>query len=167
MSLETRAIQIKNETQRRANTANRVGSLLEDMIKPYAGRLSYAGNGSTTITLVGGEAKQITGIWTAAKELNVQLNTDDIEVIEPALYKCYGMVTFAGKTGRKYEIQLRKNGTIICTCNPYTEVLSNRDTNLVSLDFTEFEAGDKLSLWFKSTASETIEVYRGKIVLTR
>jgi hypothetical protein len=167
MNLEQRAEQIKNETQNKANTANRVGGVLVDLARPIAGRLSYAGNGSTSITLEQNVAKQITGLWTKARETNVILNDNDIEVATEGLFTCYGMFTFAGKTNQKYEIQLRKNDEIICTCNPYTEVLNNRDTNLVTFDVDLFEVGDKLSLWFKSTTNETIEVYRGKILLVK
>jgi hypothetical protein len=167
MSLNTRAEQIKNETQRRANTANRVGGLLEDIVKDYSGRLSYSGNGTTLISLDANTPKQIESIWNASRESNVILNDNDIEVIEPSAYKCWGMFTFEGKQSRLYTIQLRKNGAIICTCNPQTSVSNNRTVNLVSFDVADFEQGDKLSLWVESTQTETIEIYKAKIVLTR
>jgi hypothetical protein len=46
-------------------------------------------------------------------------------------------------------------------------VSNNRTVNLVSFDVADFEQGDKLSLWVESTETETIEIYKAKIVLTR
>jgi hypothetical protein len=167
MNLEQRAEQIKNETQANANTANRVGGLFQDIVKDYSGRLSYAGNGTTLIALNANTPKQIEGIWNQSRESNVILNTNDIEVIQEGTYKCWGMFTFEGKQSRLYTIQLRKNGAIICTCNPQTAVSNNRTVNLVSFDVADFNQGDKLSLWVESTASESIEIYKAKIVLTK
>jgi hypothetical protein len=167
MNLEQRAQEIKNETTPNANTAERVGGLFVDIVKDYSGRLSYAGNGTTTISLDANTPKQIEGVWTQSRESNVVLNDNDIEVIEAGAYKCYGMFSFEGKQGRTYAIQLRKNGALICACNPLTEVANNRTINLLSFDVADFEQGDKLSLWLQSTSTETIEIYRGKIVLSK
>lgn len=167
MSLEQRAEQIRTETAQKANTAERVGGLLVDIVKDYSGRLSYAGNGTSTISLNANTPKQIEGVWNHSRESNVVLNDNDIEVVEAGAYKCYGMFSFEGKQGRTYTIQLRKNGELICSCNPLTEVANNRTINLVSFDVADFEEGDKLSLWLESTSTETIEINRGKIVLSK
>lgn len=167
MTLQQRAEQIKNETQANANTAERVGGLFEDVVKDYSGRLSYGGNGSESVSLTAGEPVQITGIWNASREENVVLNDNTIEAVEAGAYKCYGMITVKGSQNKTYELQLRKNGNLICSCNPITETPQGRKLNIVSFDVETFATGDELSLWLVGSATEVVDIERAKLVMTK
>jgi len=167
MDLIQKAQQIKNETQNKANTALRVGGLFEDIVTPASGRLSYFNQ--TSISLTQNVPQKLDLAWNISREVNVDCDPDnnEIDVLIAGEYLCYGMLTFTGTNNTKYDIQLRKNGVLICTCNPQTELPLGREANLVSLDVADFEAGDALSLWIVSTRTETINVQRAKLVIKK
>jgi hypothetical protein len=167
MDLIQKAQQIKNETQSKANTALRVGGLFEDIVTPASGRLSYLN--ATSVSLTANTPKKLDIEWNVSREVNVNCDTDNnqIVVLIEGDYLCYGMLTFTGTNNTKYDIQLRKNGDVICTCNPQTEILQGRETNVTTVDVTDFEEGDNLSFWVVSTKTETINVQRAKIVIKK
>jgi hypothetical protein len=167
MDLIQRAQQIKNETAPKANTAERVGGLFEDIVTPASGRLSYFNQAS--ISLTQNVAQKLDIAWNISREVNVDCDPEnnEIKVLTDGEYSCYGMVTFTGSNNTRYDIQLRKNGVLICNCNPQTELPQGREANLVSFDVADFEAGDALSLWIVSTKTESINVQRAKLVIKK
>ncbi len=167
MTLLSRAQQIKNETQNKANTALRVGGLLEDIVTPASGRLSYFN--ASSISLTENVAQKLDLNWNVSREVNVDCDADnnEIKVLTDGEYLCYGMITFTGTNNTKYDIELRKNGVVICNCNPQTELPQGREANLVSIDVADFEEGDALSLWIISSRTETINIQRSKLVIKK
>jgi hypothetical protein len=167
MGLIERANEIRTETQKKANTAQRVGSLFVDIVTPASGRLSYFNQ--TSLTLVAGVPKKLDLTWNISREVNVNCDPEnnEIEILTESEYSCYGMLTFTGSNNTKYDIQLRKNGNLICTCNPQTELPLGRELNITTFDVADFEQGDKLSLWFMSSNSETVNIQRAKLVVKK
>lgn len=167
MTLLSRAQQIKNETVTSANTANRVGSLFEDIVRAASGRLSYFNQ--SAISLTENVAQKLDLNWNVSREVNVDCDADnnEIKVLTDGEYSCYGMITFTGTNNTKYDIELRKNGVVICNCNPQTELPQGREANLVSFDISDFEEGDALSLWIKSNKTESINIQRAKLVIKK
>jgi hypothetical protein len=167
MDLKARAQQIKNETQENANTALRVGGLLEDIVTPASGRLSYFN--ATTLSLTANTPKKLDIDWVNSREVNVNCDTDNNQIVAliEGEYLCYGMLTLTGTNNTKYDIQLRKNGIVICSCNPQTELPLGRELNITSVDVADFEEGDNLSLWAVSSKTETINIHRAKLVIKK
>jgi len=167
MNLIQKAQQIKNEVQENANTALRVGGLLEDIVTPASGRISYFN--ATTVSLTANTPKKLDVDWVNSREVNVNCDTDNNQIVAliAAEYLCYGMLTFTGTNNTKYEIQLRKNGNLICTCNPQTELPLGRGLNITTTDVADFEEGDNLSLWVVSSKTETINIQRAKLVIKK
>ena len=167
MGLIERANEIRTETQNEANTAQRVGSLFVDIVTPASGRLSYFNN--ISISIEQGVPKKIDLNWNVGREVNVNCDVEqnDIGVTIAGEYTCYGMITFTGSSHTKYDLQLRKNNELICTCNPQTEVINNRELNLFSLDVTDFDVNDNLSIWIVGSKTESINLQRAKLVIKK
>jgi len=167
MNLIQKAQQIKNEVQENANTALRVGGLFEDIVTPASGRISYFN--ATTVSLEADTPKKLDIDWVNSREVNVNCDTDNNQIVAliAAEYLCSGMITFTGTNNTKYDIQLRKNGDVICTCNPQTEVLQGRELSVTTTDIADFDVNDNLSLWVVSSKTETINIQRAKLVIKK
>jgi hypothetical protein len=171
----TRSQQIKNETQKKANTANRVGSLFEDLsedarlISDKVNGRAFYNNVDEPFVLVTNVAKRITtesGLYSLADAEGVTLVNDRLVAGRGGRMLLNGMISFQGYNGGQYKLQLRKNDEIVCICNPLVQTQATRVTNLVSTDYKEFEEGDTLSLWVIDQGSGgTIQLKTSKIVM--
>lgn len=172
-----RSEQIKNETEDNANTAQRVGSLFEDLSsdarlksEKIGGRAFYNGV-DVPFTLVTDTAKRIeteAGLYDIYNISDgVTLENDRLVVGKSGRILINGMVSFEGYNGGQFKLQLRKNDEVVCDCNPLVQTFATRTTNLVSTDFTEAEEGDTISLWIVDEGSGgTIQLKSSKIVIT-
>lgn len=171
----TRSQQIKTETQKNANTASRVGSLLEDISEDAKilsenvnGRAFY-NNADVPFTLVTNTPKRVTtegGLFSLSASNGVTLVNDRLVASKAGRVLVSGMVSFQGYNGGEYKLQLRKNDELVCICNPLVQTQATRVTNLNSTDYAEFEQGDTLSLWIVDQGvGGTIQIKTAKIIL--
>lgn len=170
--LITRSEQIKNETQDNANTAQRVGSLFEDISsdakiisEDIQGRAFYNGT-NISIALVSGTPKRIEPSYDLSPNtVGFDLVNDRLVAQKSGRLILNGMISFQGYNGGKFKLQLRKNDNIVCLCNPLIETMATRVVNLVSTDFVDVEQGDTISLWIVDEGSGgTLQLKSSKIV---
>lgn len=141
--------------------------LKRNLDKAASGRISYFNQ--SLVSFTANTPKKLNISWNNSREVNVKCDTSNnqIEVLLNGEYLCYGMVTFTGSNNTKYDLQLRKNDQLICTCNPQTEVLQGRELNLTSIDISDFSKEDKLSLWMVSSKTESVQVQRAKLIIKK
>jgi hypothetical protein len=171
----TRSQQIKNETQNKANTALRVGGLLEDisedarLLSDKVNGRAFFNNVDEPYVLVTNTPKRIQkegGLFSLAESEGVTLVDDRLVVGRSGRMMIIGMISFQGYNGGQYKLQLMKNDELISVCNPLVQTQATRVTNLTSTDFSEFEEGDTLSVWVVDQGSGgTIQLKTAKIVL--
>lgn len=133
---------------------------------PYA-RASFIDETGISISLTQNTGSQISGsIFSLPISNGITLNSDDELVIQnDGVYRIYSMISFEGLQSGHYELQIRKNGNIICGCNPITQLRSSRLVNLVSVDIDSFSQNDRISVWIENTNSNTdATIYRAKMV---
>jgi hypothetical protein len=167
--------QIKNETNKFANTALRVGGLLEDisedarLLSDKVNARALYNNVDEPYVLVTNTPKRIQkegGLFALAQAEGVTLVNDRLVASREGRMLISGMISFQGYNGGQYKLQLRKNDEIVCICNPLVQTQATRVTNLTSTDYTEFQEGDTLSLWVVDQGSGgTIQLKTAKIVL--
>lgn len=171
----SRSQQIKNETQENANTATRVGSLLEDisedarLLSDKVNGRAFYNNLDVPFALVTNTPKRVTtqgGLFSLGAAEGVTLVNDRLVASRAGRMLLSGMVSFQGYNGGQFKLQLRKNDELVCICNPLIETQATRVTNLVSTDYAEFEEGDTLSMWLVDQGSGgTIQIKTAKIIL--
>jgi hypothetical protein len=173
--LLNKALQVKNETQASANTATRVGGLLEDiatdarLLSDKLNGRAFYNNVDEPFVLVTDVPKRIQktgGLFSLAAADGVTLVNDRLVASRSGRMLITGMISFQGYNGGEYKLQLRKNDEIICICNPLVQTQATRVVNLVSTDFTEVEENDTISLWVVDLGSGgTIQLKTSKIVM--
>ena len=138
-------------------------------LSDVAGRISYWDNTGSVINLTANTPEQIFLPWTNAVEINLQndITGSKIYPLLYGLYNVFGQLTFEGEGNKTYELQLRKNEEVICTCNPVTQIFQNRKLSLTSMDIAYFGDGDDLSLWLVCDDDSSVTVFRGKLILKR
>lgn len=136
---------------------------------PVAARMSYWDNTGTNINLTVNTPKQIFLPWINAVEINTENDVDQskINLLLSGLYTVFGQLTFEGEGNKAYELQLRKNDEVICSCNPVTQIFQNRKISLISMDIAYFDEEDNLSLWLVCDQNSTVTIFRGKLILKR
>ena len=170
-----RSQQIKNETQKNANTATRVGSLFEDisedarLLSDKVNGRAFYNNTDVPFALVPNTPKRVTtegGLFSLGADEGVTLVNDRLVASRGGRMLLSAMVSFQGYNGGQFKLQLRKNDELVCICNPLIETQATRVTNLVSTDYAEFEEGDTLSLWLEDQGGGgTIQIKTAKIIL--
>lgn len=172
MTLISRAQEIRSETEKNANTAERVGSLLEDIVSELAIGKAYFGNGSTPVDI---ELDQDTNVkltktdllFTASKELNITFGPD-VFIVSEGTYKVTASISFEGYSGGNYHLMIFKNAQKVCECNPHVEVNNNRTTNLVSIDVVDCIDGDFIDVYVKNSGnSKDIGIINAKLIVEK
>ncbi len=169
MTLISRAQEIRSEISKDANTAERVGSLFEDIVSEVALGKMYFGNGGSPVVFnltqnTNTKLTQQGGLFTTSIDSNISVNSDSFVIEKKGIYRVSGMISFEGKSGGNYYLMIFKNDQQVCDCNPHVEVLNNRTTNLVVNDIVECEIGDTVELYVKNSAgSQTIHLVNSKL----
>ena len=126
------------------------------------GKLYYSGSQSLSVTTAG---VQVTG-WTKGTDDNLVLNDNDIEILYQGRYKIFAMVSFTDGNNIAFDLEIRKNGTNLCVCNPQLEVVSGRESFISSFEVADLVAGDKISVYLKSDSNTTATMLKQKLIVT-
>lgn len=126
------------------------------------GKLYYSGSQSLSVTTAG---VQVTG-WTKGTDDNLVLNDNDIEILYQGRYKIFAMVSFTDGNNIAFDLEIRKNGTNLCVCNPQLEVVSGREAFISSFEVADLVAGDKISVYLKSDSNTTATMLKQKLIVT-
>lgn len=126
------------------------------------GKLYYTGSQSLSVTTAG---VQVTG-WTKGTDDNLVLNDNDIEILYQGRYKIFAMVSFTDGNNIAFDLEIRKNGTNLCVCNPQLEVVSGREAFISSFEVADLVAGDKISVYLKSDSNTTATMLKQKLIVT-
>ena len=173
MTLISRAQEIRNETQKDANTAERVGSLLEDIVSDFAIGKAKFGNGNTPLEIALTQDANVKltdtgGLLTPVIEENTSLNSDTFVIEKAGKYKVNGSISFEGQSGGRYHLMIFKNDLLVCECNPQVEVQNNRVTNLVTTDVVECSQGDDIELYVKNSGnSQDLLLVNAKFIIEK
>lgn len=126
------------------------------------GKLYYTGSQSLSVTTAG---VQVVG-WTKGTDDNLVLNDNDIEILYQGRYKIFAMVSFTDGNNIAFDLEIRKNGTNLCVCNPQLEVVSGRESFISSFEVADLVAGDKISVYLKSDSNTTATMLKQKLIVT-
>ncbi|NBV31163.1 MAG: hypothetical protein EBR93_01280 [Bacteroidetes bacterium] len=126
------------------------------------GKLYYSGSQSLSVTTAG---VQVVG-WTKGTDDNLVLNDNDIEILYQGRYKIFAMVSFTDGNNIAFDLEIRKNGTNLCVCNPQLEVVSGRESFISSFEVADLVAGDKISVYLKSDSNTTATMLKQKLIVT-
>jgi len=126
------------------------------------GKLYYTGSQSLSVTTAG---VQVVG-WTKGTDDNLVLNDNDIEILYQGRYKIFAMVSFTDGNNIAFDLEIRKNGTNLCVCNPQLEVVSGREAFISSFEVADLVAGDKISVYLKSDSNTTATMLKQKLIVT-
>ena len=126
------------------------------------GKLYFSGSQSLSVTTAG---VQVVG-WTKGTDDNLVLNDNDIEILYQGRYKIFAMVSFTDGNNIAFDLEIRKNGTNLCVCNPQLEVVSGREAFLSSFEVADLVAGDKISVYLKSDSNTTATMLKQKLIVT-
>jgi len=126
------------------------------------GKLYYSGSQSLSVTTAG---VQVVG-FTKGTDDNLVLNDNDIEILYQGRYKIFAMVSFTDGNNIAFDLEIRKNGTNLCVCNPQLEVVSGRESFLSSFEVAELVAGDKISVYLKTDSNTTATMLKQKLIVT-
>lgn len=126
------------------------------------GKLYFSGSQSLSVTTAG---VQVTG-WTKGTDDNLVLNDNDIEILYQGRYKIFAMVSFTDGNNIAFDLEIRKNGTNLCVCNPQLEVVSGRESFISSFEVADLVAGDKISVYLKSDSNTTATMLKQKLIVT-
>ena len=126
------------------------------------GKLYYAGSQSLSVTTAG---VQVVG-FTKGTDDNLVLNDNDIEILYQGRYKIFAMVSFTDGNNIAFDLEIRKNGTNLCTCNPQLEVVSGREAFISSFEVADLVAGDRISVYLKSDSNTTATMLKQKLIVT-
>jgi hypothetical protein len=126
------------------------------------GKLYFSGSQSLSVTTAG---VQVTG-WTKGTDDNLVLNDNDIEILYQGRYKIFAMVSFTDGNNIAFDLEIRKNGTNLCVCNPQLEVVSGREAFISSFEVADLVAGDKISVYLKSDSNTTATMLKQKLIVT-
>ena len=126
------------------------------------GKLYYSGSQSLSVTTAG---VQVAG-WTKGTDDNLVLNDNDIEILYQGRYKIFAMVSFTDGNNIAFDLEIRKNGTNLCVCNPQLEVVSGRESFISSFEVADLVAGDKISVYLKSDSNTTATMLKQKLIVT-
>lgn len=126
------------------------------------GKLYYSGSQSLSVTTAG---VQVVG-FTKGTDDNLVLNDNDIEILYQGRYKIFAMVSFTDGNNIAFDLEIRKNGTNLCVCNPQLEVVSGREAFISSFEVADLVAGDKISVYLKSDSNTTATMLKQKLIVT-
>jgi len=126
------------------------------------GKLYYSGSQSLSVTT---SSVQVTG-FSKGTEDNLILNDNDIEILYQGRYKIFAMVSFTDGNNIAFDLEIRKNGTNLCVCNPQLEVVSGREAFLSSFEVADLVAGDKISVYLKTDSNTTATMLKQKLIVT-
>jgi len=126
------------------------------------GKLYYTGSQSLSVTTAG---VQVVG-FTKGTDDNLVLNDNDIEILYQGRYKIFAMVSFTDGNNIAFDLEIRKNGTNLCVCNPQLEVVSGRESFISSFEVADLVAGDKISVYLKSDSNTTATMLKQKLIVT-
>lgn len=126
------------------------------------GKLYYSGSQSLSVTTAG---VQVVG-FTKGTDDNLVLNDNDIEILYQGRYKIFAMVSFTDGNNIVFDLEIRKNGTNLCVCNPQLETVSGRETFLSSFEVADLVAGDRISVYLKSDSNTTATMLKQKLIVT-
>ena len=126
------------------------------------GKLYFSGSQSLSVTTAG---VQVTG-FTKGTDDNLVLNDNDIEILYQGRYKIFAMVSFTDGNNIAFDLEIRKNGTNLCVCNPQLEVVSGREAFISSFEVADLVAGDKISVYLKSDSNTTATMLKQKLIVT-
>ena len=126
------------------------------------GKLYFSGSQNLSVTTAG---VQVVG-WTKGTDDNLVLNDNDIEILYQGRYKIFAMVSFTDGNNIAFDLEIRKNGTNLCVCNPQLEVVSGRESFISSFEVADLVAGDKISVYLKSDSNTTATMLKQKLIVT-
>lgn len=126
------------------------------------GKLYFSGSQSLSVTTAG---VQVVG-FTKGTDDNLVLNDNDIEILYQGRYKIFAMVSFTDGNNIAFDLEIRKNGTNLCVCNPQLEVVSGREAFISSFEVADLVAGDKISVYLKSDSNTTATMLKQKLIVT-
>lgn len=126
------------------------------------GKLYYTGSQSLSVTTAG---VQVVG-FTKGTDDNLVLNDNDIEILYQGRYKIFAMVSFTDGNNIAFDLEIRKNGTNLCVCNPQLETVSGREAFISSFEVADLVAGDKISVYLKSDSNTTATMLKQKLIVT-
>ena len=126
------------------------------------GKLYYTGSQSLSVTT---SSVQVTG-WSKGTDDNLVLNDNDIEILYQGRYKIFAMVSFTDGNNIAFDLEIRKNGTNLCVCNPQLEVVSGREAFISSFEVADLVAGDKISVYLKTDSNTTATMLKQKLIVT-
>lgn len=126
------------------------------------GKLYYTGSQSLSVTTAG---VQVVG-FTKGTDDNLVLNDNDIEILYQGRYKIFAMVSFTDGNNIAFDLEIRKNGTNLCVCNPELETVSGREAYISSFEVADLVAGDKISVYLKSDSNTTATMLKQKLIVT-
>ena len=126
------------------------------------GKLYFSGSESLSVTTSG----VLLTNWSEGTEDGVTLNTNDIEIVNPGRYKIFAMASFTDGNAIVFDLEIRKNGTNLCVCNPQLEVVSGREAFLSSFEVADLVAGDKISVYLKADTNTTATMLKQKLIVT-
>lgn len=126
------------------------------------GKLYYTGSQSLSVTTAG---VQVVG-FTKGTDDNLVLNDNDIEILYQGRYKIFAMVSFTDGNNIAFDLEIRKNGTNLCVCNPQLEVVSGREAFISSFEVADLVAGDKISVYLKTDSNTTATMLKQKLIVT-
>ena len=126
------------------------------------GKLYFSGSQSLSVTTAG---VQVVG-FTKGTDDNLVLNDNDIEILYQGRYKIFAMVSFTDGNNIAFDLEIRKNGTNLCVCNPQLEVVSGRESFLSSFEVADLVAGDKISVYLKTDSNTTATMLKQKLIVT-
>ena len=126
------------------------------------GKLYYSGSQSLSVTTAG---VQVVG-FTKGTDDNLVLNDNDIEILYQGRYKIFAMVSFTDGNNIAFDLEIRKNGTNLCVCNPQLEVVSGREAFISSFEVADLVAGDRISVYLKSDSNTTATMLKQKLIVT-
>lgn len=126
------------------------------------GKLYYTGSQSLSVTTDG---VQVVG-FTKGTDDNLVLNDNDIEILYQGRYKIFAMVSFTDGNNIAFDLEIRKNGTNLCVCNPQLEVVSGREAFISSFEVADLVAGDKISVYLKTDSNTTATMLKQKLIVT-
>ena len=126
------------------------------------GKLYYTGSQSLSVTTAG---VQVVG-FTKGTDDNLVLNDNDIEILYQGRYKIFAMVSFTDGNNIAFDLEIRKNGTNLCVCNPQLEVVSGREAFISSFEVADLVAGDRISVYLKTDSNTTATMLKQKLIVT-
>ena len=104
--------------------------------------------------------------FTKGTDDNLVLNDNDIEILYQGRYKIFAMVSFTDGNNIAFDLEIRKNGTNLCVCNPQLEAVSGREAFISSFEVADLVAGDKISVYLKSDSNTTATMLKQKLIVT-